>query len=99
MTAILDAAPAPAAAHEQAGLKDYLVFRVDELDGHRELTDDSALEAEAVRYADLVAGAEPESGIYYEVRAADTGALLHTTDACAPSTERKGEAWLQTAML
>ncbi len=48
-------------------LKDFLIFRVDDADGHCELADDSTLEGEAVRYADLVADAEPEHGIHYEV--------------------------------
>lgn len=61
-------------------LKDYLIFRVDEADGHYELADHSALEGEAARYADLVADAEPGYGTHYEVRAALSTALLHTTE-------------------
>lgn len=66
--------------HARDCLKDFLIFRVNEHDGHYELADDSALEGEAARYARLMADAEPGSGIHYEVRAAVSAALLHTTE-------------------
>lgn len=81
-------------------LKDYLIFRVDALEGCRELSDESALETEAVRYAGLVAAADGDAGIHYEVRLAATGELVHTTEDY--DGDRKEEAWLkptQMAML
>lgn len=75
-------------------LGDFLIFRVDVLDGgspyHRELADQSALESGASSYADLMAACEREPGIYYEVRSAATGGLIHTTQAvhCAPETQQ-----------
>lgn len=85
---------------ESLCLKDYLIFLVDALGGCRELSDESALETEAARYAGLVAAAEGDAGIHYEVRLAATGGLLHTTED--HDSERKEEAWLkptQMAML
>lgn len=66
------------------GFKDFLIFRVDTLDDvspyHRELAGESALESEAESYAILMDEAESRPGIHYEVRYADTGALIYTTE-------------------
>lgn len=61
-------------------LKEFLIFRVSQYDGHRELADDSALESEAARYAALMDDTEPDCGIHYEVRQSSTEALLYSTD-------------------
>lgn len=77
--------------HARNRLKEFLIFRVHEPDGHGELSDDSALEAEAVRYSDLMADAEPEEGVHYEVRASGSGTLLHST--ADPEDENEGPSW------
>lgn len=61
-------------------LKEFLIFRVDEFEGHPELSDDSSLEGEGIRYARLMARPEPGEGIHYEVRASVSGALLYSTE-------------------
>ncbi len=63
----------------QPELKDYLVFRVDQREHHRELTGESNLEAEAVRFAELLAQSEPEEPrtICYEILITATGELIH----------------------
>lgn len=70
------------------GFKDFLIFRVDTLDDvspyHRELADESALESEATSYANLMDESEHQAGIHYEVRYADTGGLIHTTETREP---------------
>ena len=69
-------------------LKECLIFRVSQYDGHRELADDCGLKGEAVRYADLVADAEQDyAGVHYEVRELFTGALLHSTEDMDDSSE------------
>lgn len=76
-------------------LKEFLIFRVDEADGHYELADHSALEGEAARYADLMADAGTEHGIHYEVRAASSATLLHTTEDA--KHEDRQAAWTRIA--
>lgn len=92
-------APAPV-LEEGLCLKDYLIFRVDALEGCRELSGESALEAEAARYAGLMAVSEGDADIHYEVRLAATGGLLHTTED--HDSDRKEAPWvkpIQMAML
>lgn len=77
MSTVMDGAPG------YAGLKEFLIFRVDAAGDdspyYRELADESALESEASNYAGLMAVWECEPGIHYEVRSAGTGELLYTT--------------------
>lgn len=73
-------------------LKEFLIFRVEQPVDHRELSDDSALEGEAVRYANLLADAEQEyGGVHYEVRELFTGALLHSTEDKDDSSEAESD--------
>lgn len=72
-------------------LKEFLIFRVSQSDGHRELADDCGLQGEAVRYANSVAEAESAEGLHYEVRELFTGALLHSTEDKDDSSEDESD--------
>ncbi len=64
-------------------LEDYTVYRVDEKDCHDELAGESDIEAEAIRFADLLIETEPADldAIRYEVRISATGEPIHRTSA------------------
>lgn len=64
-------------------LKDYLIYRHDERECHREIAGESDLESEAIRFAALLAQTEPEEldGICYEVRLTATGELIEEARA------------------
>lgn len=62
-------------------LKDFLVYRVNETDGHYEIAGESALEIEARRFAGLMAavGCAEDAGGHYEAWRVSDPVLLFTT--------------------
>lgn len=58
--------------------KDFLIYRVD-VTGQAEISGESSLEIEARRFAGIMHHAEPERGVYYEVRGSTGDELLFTT--------------------
>ena len=58
--------------------RDFLIYRVD-TDGHPEIAGESSQEIEARRFAGIMHHAEPERGVYYEVRVSTGDELLFTT--------------------
>lgn len=59
--------------------KEFLVYRVNASDSHAEIAGESSLEIEARRFAGIMAGAEPEEGVFYEVRDTDADVLMFST--------------------
>lgn len=78
-TTAATASAIPGLARKTRALKDFLVYRVSEADGHYEIAGESALEIEARRFAGLMAADETANRTHYEAWRVSEPTLLFTT--------------------